>query len=87
MKQIEWIVQIVAGSYNLQVKCSKSSAVNVQLDNRDSAVCDYLMFIHLATYLPNTISEKGNMQSRKVLHTVSSLGGKGIYRLQVRNTE
>lgn len=41
------------------------------------------MFIHLALYLPNTISEKENMKCRNILLTTSSLGGKGISRLQV----
>lgn len=55
----------------------------MQVDNQDSAVYDCLMFIHLALYLPNTISEKENMQCRNILLTTSSLGGKGISRLQV----
>jgi hypothetical protein len=56
------MVQIVAGSCNVQVKCSKSSAINVQVDNQDSALYDCLMFICLALYLPNTILDKENMK-------------------------
>lgn len=55
----------------------------MQVDNQDSAVYNCLMFICLALYLPNTISEKANMKCRNIILTRSSLGGKGISRLQV----
>jgi len=57
MKQMEWMVQIIAGSCNVQIKCSKNSAINVQVDNQDSTLYDCLMFIRLALYLPNTIGQ------------------------------
>jgi hypothetical protein len=83
VKQIEWMVRIIAGSCNVQVKCFKNSAINVQVDNQDSALYDCLMFILLALYLPNTILDVENMKCRNILLTTSSLGGKGISRLQV----
>lgn len=58
----------------------------MQVDNQDSAVYNCLMFIRLALYLPNTISEKESMKCRNILLTTSSLGGKGISRLQVMYT-
>ena len=75
-------MQIIEGSCNVQVKCSKNSAINVQVDNQDFAIYNCLMFIHLALYTPNTISGKENMKCRNIL-TTSSLGEKGISRLQV----
>lgn len=55
----------------------------MQVDNQDSALYNCFVFIRLALYLPNTVSEKENMKCRNILLTTSSLGGKGISRLQV----
>jgi hypothetical protein len=41
------------------------------------------MFIRLALYLPNAVTEKENMKCGNILLTMSILGGKGISRLQV----